>query len=63
MSKKLVPIEPTSEERAYHLGWMACFDKNSVGNPYNSETEVNLYENWEDGNKSAQIVMESMANA
>lgn len=60
--ENLTPIEPTPEEHAYHLGWVANFDEKSTGNPYDSKTEPRLYESWEDGNASAAIVTESMAN-
>ena len=62
MTKILIP---TLEEHAYHLGWLSYFNKMPdliVKNPYNTEVEMGLYECWEDGWTSAEIVAESFAN-
>jgi len=56
------PIEPTPKESAYHLGWTSYFADGVNENPYDLENEVDLYEKWEEGWLSAEIITESMTN-
>lgn len=56
-------LEPTPEERAYSLGWHAFFDLTTeASNPYDSKLEMELFEKWEEGRRSAEITNESIPN-
>ena len=49
-------IEPTNSERGYNAGWNAYHDGLILkSNPYNPETEKELYEGYVDGWGSAQM--------
>ena len=51
----------TPEEHAYHLGWTAYYlDEELKGNPYDSETETELFEKWEEGWDFAKSVTDSV---
>ena len=47
-------IEPTPEEHAYHQGWQSYFnDISEKENPYDVNSQSELYEKWTDGWKAA----------
>jgi len=61
---------PTPEEHAYHLGWIAYFDeaagKPPTENPFyhgDDEEENQLYDKWNAGWLTAQVVATSLADA
>jgi len=54
MTEKL--LEPTPEERAYHIGWQHYQQDLGINvNPYDIDDEVILYEEFERGWINAQI--------
>lgn len=46
-------LTPTPEEHAYHQGWEDYFD-GVKQNPYNRDDEQDLFENYEEGYRTAE---------